>query len=204
MTRMIQSLMLATSLFAFGSQAQLPSGGNPVEMQPTGTPGKAAASRSMRITATVYAIDVGTRILTLQHDMGGVETMKVGPEVKDLDKFAPGDTVVVEFDQGLALEFQPAGSAFVPPTAVATGNAAERGASTVAAGGQTVKSTVVVTRIDAAKRLVTLETPGGQVYKVKAGPKVKLDSIKVGDRLLATYVEATAIRLEKAKARAGK
>jgi hypothetical protein len=32
---------------------------------------------------------------------------------------------------------------------------------------------------------------------VKAGPDVKLEKLKVGDRLLATYVEAVAVRLEK-------
>jgi hypothetical protein len=34
---------------------------------------------------------------------------------------------------------------------------------------------------------------------VKAGPKVQLEKLKVGDKLLATYVEAVAIKLEKAK-----
>ena len=34
---------------------------------------------------------------------------------------------------------------------------------------------------------------------MKAGPKVQLEKLKVGDRLLATYVEAVAIKLEKAK-----
>jgi hypothetical protein len=32
---------------------------------------------------------------------------------------------------------------------------------------------------------------------VKAGPKIQLEKLKVGDRLLATYVEAVAIKLEK-------
>ena len=166
-------------------------------MKASGTPGKAAATRTMRVTATVYAVDVDSRILTLQHDMGGIETLKVGDAVQGLEKFAPGDTVVVELDQGLVLEFQPEGSEFVPPTAVAAGAPADKGPSTVASAGQTVQSTVTVTAVNAAKRLVTLQTPGGKVYKVKAGPKIQLDKLKVGDRLLATYVEAVAIKLDK-------
>ena len=95
------------------------------------------------------------------------------------------------------LEFQPAGSEFVPPTAVATGASSDKGPSTVASAGQTVQSTVTVTSVNQAKRLVTLQTPGGKFYKVKAGPKIQLDKLEVGDRLLATYVEAVAIKLEK-------
>jgi hypothetical protein len=33
---------------------------------------------------------------------------------------------------------------------------------------------------------------------VKAGPAVKLEKLKVGDHLLATYVEAVAVKLVKA------
>ena len=77
----------------------------------------------------------------------------------------------------------PAGSETVPPTAIATGAA--------------VRATVTVTAIDMAKRLVSFQGPGGNVHQVKAGPKIQLEKLKVGDRLLATYVEAIAVKLEK-------
>ena len=199
MSRILEGLFLATLLLAAGAHAQSPAPvpRGPVEMKASGTPGKVAATRTMRVTATVYSVDVNSRILTLQHDMGGIETLKVGDAVQGLEKFAPGDTVVVDLDQGLVLEFQPAGSEFVPPTAVAAGASSDKGPSTVASAGQTVQSTVTVTSVNRAKRLVTLQTPGGKVYKVKAGPKIQLDKLEVGDRLLATYVEAVAIKLEK-------
>jgi hypothetical protein len=62
-----------------------------------------------------------------------------------------------------------------------------------------VQGTVTVTAINAKRRVVTILAPGGNVFKVKAGPKVQLEKLAVGDKLLATYVEAVAIRLEKAK-----
>jgi predicted lipoprotein len=191
------AMSLVTLAAAAGAGAQSPAAGGPVEVQASGTPGKATAERTVRKTGTVYAVDVPSRILTLQYDMGGTETMKVGPAVKDLDRFAAGDTVVAELHQGLALEFQPAGADFVPPTATSSPTAA--GADAVATAGQTVRATVTVTALDAKRRLVTLQTPGGKIYRVKAGPKVQLDKVKVGDSLLATYVEAVAIRLEKAR-----
>jgi len=190
---------LASLLLAAGAQAQdsAPASHGPVEMKPSGTPGKAVTRRTLRVTATVYGIDMASRILTLQHDMGGIETLKVGPEVKRLDEFAVGDTIVIDYEQGLALEFQPAGSEWVPPTAVATGPRPEKGQGTVAETGKGVQGTVTVSAIDGAKRLVTIQLPGGRFYKVKAGPKVQLEKLKVGDRLLATYVEAVAVKLEK-------
>lgn len=202
MNRVLFGLSLATLLLAAApaqAQTPVPVKKGPVEMKPSGTPGKAVARRTMRVTATVYAVDVETRILTLQHDMGGVETLKVGPAVKGLDKFAPGDTIVVDYEQRLALELQPVGSDFVPPTVVATGDSAQKGPGTVASGGQAARSTVTVTAINPGKRLVTIQTPTGNVFKVKAGPEVQLDKLKVGDRLLGTYVEAVAIQLEKKK-----
>ena len=193
-------LLVAVVAAAFSSlalaQAQR---GPPVEMKPSGTPGKATAARAMRITATVYSIDPASRILVLQHDMGGVETLKVGPEVKRLEEFAVGDTVAVEYEQGLALEFQPAGSEWVPPTAVATDAPAGKDQGRGASATSGIKGTVTITAINVGKRLVSIQGPGGNVFRVKAGPRIQLEKLKVGDRLLATYVEAVAIRLEKAK-----
>jgi hypothetical protein len=190
------ALLLATGARA---QAPVPTTRGPVEMKPSGTPGKAVARRTMQVTATVYAIDAGRRIITLQNEMGGIETIKVGPGVKSLEGIVPGDTIVIEYQQGLALEFQPAGSELVPPTAVESGVPASEAKGSVAAADMGVKGTVTVTAINLAKRVVTLLGPGGNVYKVKAGPKIQLEKLKVGDKLLATYVEAVAIKLEKAK-----
>jgi hypothetical protein len=207
--RILLAAPLAALLLSSGARAQTPpqappaapppTNRGPVEMKPTGTPGKVEATRSMRVTATVYAVDPERRIVTLQNDLGGIETMKVGPEVKRLQDFRVGDTVVIDLDQGLVLEFQPAGTEFVPPTAVAVGERAGGGATQVGARAMGVQGTVTVVAINAKRRVVTLQSPGENLYKVKAGPGVKLDGLKVGDKLLATYVEAVAIKLERVK-----
>jgi hypothetical protein len=171
----------------------------PVEVDNTGTPGKATARRTAKATATITAIDATTRTVTLKAKSGETQTFKVGPEVKRFDEFAVGDVIKIEYEQGLALEFQPAGSETVPPTAIATGGRAGKDEAPGAAAAAGVQATVTVTAIDGAKRLVSFQGPGGNVYQVKAGPKIKLEKLKVGDRLLATYVEAVAIKLEKPK-----
>jgi hypothetical protein len=119
--------------------------------------------------------------------------------VKRLDEFAVGDVISIDYEQGLALEFQPAGSENVPPTAITTGARSDKDQAPGATAAAGVRATVTVTAIDMAKRLVSFQGPGGNTYQVKAGPKVHLEKLKVGDRLLATYVEAVAIKVEKPK-----
>jgi hypothetical protein len=189
--------LLALAAAIANAQAPGSPGRKPVEMKPSGAPGKAVARRTLKVTATVYAVNVESRIVTLQHDMGGVETLKVGPEVKNLDTFAVGDTVVVEYQQGLALELQPPGAEFVPPTVTPSAAPADKDPAVVASGGQRAQATVTITAINVAKRRITLQTPGEKVFQVKAGPGIQIDKLKVGDKLLGTYVEAVAIKLEK-------
>jgi len=189
-------LMLA----AQGASAQAPTA--VPEMKATGIPGKAEAIRVVKLSATVTAVDKAARTVTLKHADGQTETLKVGPQVKRFDEVAVGDTLVVEYEEGLALEFQLPEEKAVAPEAVA---AAARASKQEAPGGAVaagVRATVVVTAIDLPHRMVVLQGPQGQYHQVKAGPKIKLEALRVGDKLIATYVQAVAITLEKAPAKA--
>src|SRR5262245_37560523 len=58
-----------------------------------------------------------------------------------------------------------------------------------------VEATVV--GIQAEKRLVSLRSPEGRSFTVEAGPSVRnFDQIRVGDRVVATYVEAIGFALQ--------
>ena len=203
MRRMLASLA-AILVASFASaqapaKAPAPAAAAPVEVDNTGTPGKATAKRTAKATATITAIDAAARTVTLKAKSGETQTLKVGPEVQRLNEFAVGDVIKIEYVQGLALELQPAGSENVPLTATATGGRAEKDQAPGAAAAAGVQATVTVAKIDSARRVVSLKGPGGETFQVKAGPKVKLEKLKVGDRILATYVEAVAIKLEKPK-----
>lgn len=180
------------------SQTATPAQPAAVEVNATGTPGQAVATRSRKLSATVESVDAATRSLTLKGPDGVAETIKVPPEVKRFDEIAAGDTVEVELEQGLLLEYQPAGTDTVEPQAVVAGASAppSKAPGVAVAGG--VTATVTVTAIDAKTRVVSLQGPRGNVHQVKAGPQIQLEKLKVGDRLLATYVEAVAVRLQKA------
>ncbi len=195
----VAALAVLAATFSSAQAPAKPAADGPVEVQASGTPGKATAKRSAQATATITAIDKAGRTVTLKNKAGETETLKVGPEVKRFDEFAVGDVIQVEYEQALALEFQPAGSENVPLTAIASGGRAEKDQAPGAVAAAGVQGTTTVTAIDAATRVVSLQGPGGNVFKVKAGPKIQMEKLKVGDRILATYVEAVAIKLEKAK-----
>jgi hypothetical protein len=170
----------------------------PLEMKNTGTPGQAEAVRTKKVTAKVTAVDAANRTVTLQVKGHKPETYSVGPEVRRFNEVAVGDSVIVEYQEGLMLELQPAGAAPVEPQAAVTGGRAgsDQAPGAAAAGG--VRATVTVTAIDMKHRIVVFRGPAGNLYEVKAGPNIHLEKLKVGDNLLATYVQAVAVSLEKA------
>ena len=188
----------ALALLVQGVHAQTaPVPNPPFEMSNTGVPGQARAVRTMKATATVAAVDQANRTVTLKNKEGKTETFKVGPDVKRLGEVAVGDTLAITYEEGLELDLQSAGDPAVPPQAVVVGDRAAKDQAPGAVVAAGVRATVVVTAIDQPNRMVVFQGPQGQYHQVKAGPNVKLEKLKVGDRLLATYVQAVAVDLEK-------
>jgi hypothetical protein len=177
----------------------------PLEMKSTGTPGKVAGSRTHKVTATVKALDVANREVTLEGAHGETESLVLGPQVRNLEQVHVGDKVVVTYHQGLMMQMQAPGEAPVEPTAAVAGGRAEAGEKPAAAIAAGVQATVTITAIDETSRMVVFEGPRGNLYQVKAGPEVHLEKAKVGDKLVANYTEAVAVTVEPAKkAKSGK
>ena len=173
------------------------SGPQPIEVQSTGIPGQAAATSHHRVTATVLAVDTAARRLTLKGEDGHTETIGVPPEVKRFNEISAGDRIEVEVEEGLLFEYQPAGSSYVEPTAVIAGARTGAGEPPGAVAGAAVQSTVTITAIDLKSRRVQFQDLDGNKYEVKAGPKISIDKLTVGDRLVATYMATMAIALDK-------
>ncbi len=161
-------------------------------------PGKATATRMAVDAATIVALDKPGRRIAVKRRNGEEQVFTVGPDVTRLNEFAVGDVIKVEFQQTLELEYQPPGSETVAPESGATMG---RSGMNEAPGGMVsagVQATVKVTAVDPKERLVSFQGPKGEIHQVKAGPGIPLEKLKVGDRLLATYVENVAVRVEKA------
>lgn len=199
------ALVLAAPAGAVEVKAQQGSG--PMEMKSTGTPGKVAGARALRIAATVKAIDLASREITLEGTGKGKteETFKVGSEVENLDQVHAGDRVVIDYVQGLMMQLQPPGEAPVNTSATVDAARAAPGGQPAAGVVTTAQGTVTITAIDMKSRMVTFQGPEGGIHRVKAGPEVHLEKAKVGDKLVATYTEALAVKVVPAtKAKQGK
>jgi hypothetical protein len=56
-------------------------------------------TRTVDISATVEALDLKTRMVTLRGPKGNSVTMKVGDHVKRLDQVKVGDTVAAQYTE---------------------------------------------------------------------------------------------------------
>jgi len=186
----------ALVLFVACSSSQS-SGPTPVEVYSTGVPGEAGVTSTHRMTATVLAVDTAARRVTLRAEDGHTETIAVPPELKRFDEVSAGDVIEVEVQEGLLFEYQPPGSSFVAPTAVVAGERSDKSLPPGAAVLAAVQSTVTITSINLKSRVVELQDPDGNKYLVKAGPKLSIEKLQIGDRLVATYATSAAIVLDK-------
>jgi Cu/Ag efflux protein CusF len=156
-------------------------------------------ARLVTLTATVEAVDVATRQVTLKGPKGNVVTITVGEQVKNLPQVQVGDQVVVKYYEAIAFRIVPQGEA--TPGAGMTGAAAtaQPGQKPAGVGARAVTATVTVEAIDLKAGTATVKGPEGNSVTVKAQDKKNLEKIKVGDRVEITYTEALGISVSKAK-----
>jgi Cu/Ag efflux protein CusF len=152
-------------------------------------------------TATVEKIDMATRTVTLKGEDGRLETIKVGPEARNLGQVKVGDKVTFKYYEAVAL--------FVAPTDPSAGQAQPSYAEVTSverapAGGKPggvvtsmVEATAAIDALDRKKRTVTIRGPEGNVRTIKVGDQVALDNVKAGDQVVLRFTEAMAISVEK-------
>jgi len=148
--------------------------------------------------ATVEAIDLEKRIVTLKREDGSVFDLAVGKEVRNLPQVKVGDEVVVKYYQSIAVQVtkpEAAEGSEVKET-VARAKPGEKPAGVVA---KQVTVTATVEKIDKKKMIATLKGPEGKVVDVKVQNPKNLENVNVGDQVVITYTEAVAVSVEKPK-----
>ena len=152
------------------------------------------------MTATVVAIDLQTRIVTLKGEDGEVRDIKVGEEVVNLPQVKVGDLVTVKFYESIAVEV------IKPGTVAGAGETsaivrAKPGEMPGGMAARQVSVTATIMAIDKQKGTITLKGPEGKPATVKVLDPANLEKVKVGDELMITYTEALAISVEHVKAK---
>lgn len=163
---------------------------------PAAAPKGEAVLASAQVSATVAKIDHKTREVTLKAEDGQEYTFVADEAVANLAQVQKGDVVTATYTEAIAYEVKKGGKA--DAAAAVVGGAAPLGAKPAAVVGGTVTVTVAIAALDAKVPSVTFKGPGGNTRTIKVKDPAKLKGVSVGDTVEITYVEALAMKVEKA------
>ena len=170
-------------------------------------PLSAEESVLVTVTATVQAIDLEKREVTLKGPLGNVVTFTVDKRVKRLNEVKVGDDVTADYYVSLALEVRaPTEEEKQNPVTVLE-ETARAPMGTQPAGGnlREIKVVTTVQGLDLPTRSLTLQGQGPMGYSATIRVKYvdKLKQLHLGDTIVVTYTEALAVSLEKAPKKKG-
>lgn len=151
------------------------------------------------IQASIEAIDLESREVTLKGPQGNLVTVEVDNRVKRLSEFRVGDVVTAEYWTYLKAEFrEPTSEERNNPLVVlAEGGRAPEGMPPSAAVGAVVKAVVIVDLINRTEGQVTIRGPRGKYMTFQVADQNVIKKLKVRDEVILTYAEALALSLEK-------
>ena len=160
-------------------------------------PGKGIAANVVEITASVQAVNKADRTVTIKGPRGHVETVEVGPEVKNFDQIKVGDNVALRYVEALSLELKKGGKAPVARTDSAMAAKAKPGEKPAAGIGRQIHVIANVVAVEAATQTVSLKGPKQTVDLRIADPE-QFKRIAKGDQVEAKFTQAFAVAVEPA------
>ena len=160
-------------------------------------------SVKVSVTATVTAIDMAKRELTLKKASGELVTLTVDTRVQRLNEVKVGDKVTADYYVAYAAELRPPTDEEKANPLVVLQQTAKAPAGTAPAGGalRVTRAVVTVEGIDRPTKSITVKGPGGNLFVVEAAKPENLTKIKIGDTIVVVYAEALAVTLEKPAAK---
>ena len=160
-------------------------------------PGMAGVAQTVKITATITAIDKASRDVTLKGPQGNELTVTAGPEIKNFDQLKVGDQVDAQYVEALTLELKKGGGMVVARTEKSGAVGAKPGQAPAGAVGRQVTIVADVIALDPAKQIVTLKGPQRTV-ELKVPDPEQFKRIAKGDQVEATFTQALALAVEPA------
>ena len=168
-------------------------------------PQPATIESTEEVSATVEAIDVQRRLLSLVGPDGEKVTVEVAPQVRNLPQVKVGDRVVARYYKALAAELRSrgdgTGSTQAPVIETSFNRAAEGSRPSAMVGAQS-HQTVRITSVDTKNNVVNFYASDGLARSVPVrSPQGKefISKLKAGDEVELTYTEAVALSVEPAK-----
>jgi len=156
--------------------------------------------KTTHIVATVEAIDMDTRVVTLKGPKGDLFDFTAGEQVKNLPQVKVGDLVDITYYESIAVKvYKPGEMPQGESAALATERLAKPGEKPSGIAGAQVTITATVESISPKKTNVTLKMADGKYKVVKVEDKKNLENVKVGDEVMITVTETLAVSVKPAK-----
>jgi len=155
------------------------------------------------VYATIQAINLETRELTLKGQQGNVFTLVADPEIKRLAEFAVGDDIVLDYSISMAAEVrQPTPAELAKPYNVIEDTTRAGAKQTPGVEGyKIIEAVVTIEGLDRQTQTAIIKGPKGNYLAIKLKDPTTLDKLRLGDVALVVYSESYALRLEKAPAK---
>jgi hypothetical protein len=161
--------------------------------------GKPSVTKENTVTAmaTVQAIDLKNRLVTLMDEEGNTFDILVGERARNLPQLKVGDIVEATYYESVAVTVYKPGE--VPSVSGDTSmvTSAKKGEKP---GGLAVKQatvTATVQSIDKKNQTAVLKGADGKSITVKVQNPKNLENVNPGDEVVATYTRAVAISVKK-------
>jgi hypothetical protein len=151
---------------------------------------KTITGETVTKTATIEAINHGTRELTVKGPEGTYTTFVASPEVKRFDALKVGDTITVKYYENLVVRLKLPGEKDVNTSTTGATPATSRPGGTLA---EQRTITATITMIDPKVPSITFKGPNNWTYSSRVEDKKALEKVKVGDKVDLTWTQAVLI-----------
>src|SRR6478609_143964 len=150
----------------------------------------------MTLSATIEALNLETREITVKGPAGNVYTFTVDPAVKRLAEFKVGDSIVLDYYASLAAELrEPTAAEKAEPLAILKdAGKSDAPAAPKAGGYRIIRAVVTIEGLDAPTGTATLKGPRGNYVVVKVRDAAVLPKLHLGQTMVVVYSEAFAVQ----------
>lgn len=154
----------------------------------------------LRYVGIIADIDHQNREMTLKGSDGHIETFYVDKAVQRFNEVKVGDKVSMDYYLGVSAEVRkPTEEEKQNPLVVldATGKTAP-GAPPAAFDARQIRAVVTIESLNRNAQTVTVKGPRGKYFTARVADPSRFERVRIGDTILMTFTEATAVSLKPA------
>jgi len=158
-------------------------------------------SAVLNLTGTITDIDHANREMTLKGPEGRLATFVVDKDVRRFNEAKVGDKVNIDYHLGVTAEVRkPTPEEERNPLVVMkTESRAGQDADPSAREMRKIRAVVTIEELDRRANTVTVKGPRGKYFTARVDDPSRLEKVRIGDTILMTLTESTAVSLKPAE-----